>query len=291
LRCRRVANLKTSVNLKDKTCLITGSTSGHGLAIAEALYAMGADIIIHGPTDDACEAVRPRFESLAGALVCDFSSRRDIARGADEFLSWKRPLHILVNNAGIVNQHRRLTADGIEETFAVNYLAMFQFTLLVLPQLISAAPARIVNVGSDAHVIASIDPDDIDGSKKRYSFMGAYGRSKLAVAYFTQELARRLNGTGVTVNAVDPGPMETSIAKKPGLLPRIADTIIQLTFPTPARAARTAIHLSSSSEVEGLSGKYFRFMKIKEPKLGSGADFHSHLWGISSHITGADYQG
>jgi NAD(P)-dependent dehydrogenase (short-subunit alcohol dehydrogenase family) len=283
--------LKEPAKLKGKTCLITGSTSGHGLAVAEALHAMGARIILHGPSRQACDSVRNRFSSLAGVLVCDFSSRREIAQGAEEFLSWNCPLHVLVNNAGMVNQRRRVTVDGIEETFAVNYLAMFQFTLLVLPRLISSAPARIVNVGSDAHRIASIDPDDIDGSKKRYSFMGAYGRSKLAVSYFTQELARRLDGTDVTVNALDPGPMATGIAKKLGLLPRLADAVIQLTFPTPAKAARTAIHLASSPEVEGVSGKYFRFMKMKAPKLASGADFHSRLWEISSRITGADYRG
>ncbi len=276
--------------MKGKTCLITGSTSGHGLAMAEALYAMGADVILHGPGTEACGAAQTRFPSRVNALVCDFSSRSEIARGAEEFLSWKRPLHILVNNAGMVNRYHRLTVDGIEETFAVNYLAMFQFTLLLLPRLISSAPARIVNVGSDAHMIATLDPDDIDGSKKRYSIAKAYGRSKLAVAYFTQELARRLEGSGVTANAVDPGPMATSIAKKPGLIPRIADAIIQLTFPSPARAARTAIHLASSPGVSGVSGKYFRFMKMKEPRLRSGADFHSCLWEISAALTGADYQ-
>lgn len=278
-------------NLKGKTCLITGSTSGHGLAVAEALYAMGAEIILHGPSNDACEAVRSRFPSRARALVCDLSSQSEISRAAEEFLSWKAPLQILVNNAGMVNRYRRLTVDGIEETFAVNYLAMFQFTLLVLPRLISSAPARIINVGSDAHMIATLDPDDIDGSKKRYSIAKAYGRSKLGVAYFTQELARRLEGSGVTVNAVDPGPMATHIAKKPGLIPRIADALIQLSFPSPARAARTAIHLASSPEMSGVSGKYFRFMKMKEPRLNSGADFHSRLWEISVRLTGADYRG
>jgi NAD(P)-dependent dehydrogenase (short-subunit alcohol dehydrogenase family) len=283
--------MNASDTMKGKTCLITGSTSGHGLAVAEALHAMGADIILHGPTRDACESVRNRFRSLAGTLVCDFSSRRDIARGAGEVLSWKRPIHVLVNNAGMVNRKRRLTVDGVEETFAVNYLAMFQFTLQLLPGILSAAPSRIVNVGSDAHMISMIDPDDIDGSRKSYSVMGSYGRSKLGVAYFTQELARRLSGTGVTVNAHDPGPMASSIAKKPGLLPRIADAIIQLTFPTPARAARTAIYLASSPEVEGVTGKYFRFMRMKEPKLKSGSDFHGQLWEISARITGVDYRG
>lgn len=283
--------MTASENMKGKTCLVTGSTSGHGLAVAEALCAMGADIIIHGPTREACESVRDRFPSRTRTLACDFSSRRDIARGAEEVLSWKAPLHVLVNNAGMVSQHRSLTADGIEVTFAVNYLAMFQFTLLVLPRLIASAPARIVNVGSDAHMIATLDPDDIDGSKRRYSFAKAYGRSKLGVAYFTQELARRLDGTGITVNALDPGPMATSIAKKQGLVPRIADAIIQLTFPTAARAARTAIYLASSHDVSGISGKYFRFMKMKEPRLSSGADFHARLWDISAKLTGTDFRG
>jgi NAD(P)-dependent dehydrogenase (short-subunit alcohol dehydrogenase family) len=283
--------MTVSDQMKGKTCLVTGSTSGHGLAVAEALYGMGADIILHGPTREACESVRDQFPSGTRALACDFSSRKEIARGAEEFLSWKSPLHVLVNNAGMVSQHYQRTVDGIEVTFAVNYLAMFQFTLLVLPRLVATAPARIVNVGSDAHMIATLDPDDIDGSKKRYSFAKAYGRSKLAVSYFTQELARRLDGTGVTVNALDPGPMATGIAKKPGLVPRIADAIIQLTFPTAARAARTAIYLASSPEVAGVTGKYFRFMKTKEPRLSSGADFHARLWEISARLTGADYRG
>lgn len=283
--------MNASASMKGKTCLVTGSTSGHGLAVAEALHDMGADVILHGPTREACESVRNRFRSLAGALACDFSSRRDIARGAGEVLSWKLPIHVLVNNAGMVNRNRRLTEDGVEETFAVNYLAMFQFTLQLLPALLGAAPARIVNVGSDAHMISAIDPDDIDGSRKSYSVMGSYGRSKLGVAYFTQELARRLGGTGMTANALDPGPMASGIAKKPGLIPRIADAIIQLTFPAPARAARTAIYLASSPEVEGVTGKYFRFMKMKDPKLKSGPDFHGRLWEISARLTGADYRG
>ena len=282
--------------MKGKTCLVTGSTSGHGLAVAEALGRLGADIIIHGPDRPSCDAARERIGSLTGerpgVIVCDFASRRDIARAAGEFLSLNRPVHVLVNNAGMVNQHLRLSADGIEETFAVNYLAMFQFTLLVLPRVIGAAPARIVNVGSDAHMIASIDLGDIDGSRKKYSIMGSYGRSKLAVAYFTRELARRLAGTGVTVNAVDPGPMATNIANKPELLPRIANAVIKRTFPPPARAARTAVHLAISPDVEGVSGGYFRFMKMKEPRLrAADPPFGARLWEASARITGADYPG
>jgi NAD(P)-dependent dehydrogenase (short-subunit alcohol dehydrogenase family) len=280
-------------NMAGKTCLITGSSSGHGQAVAEALARRGAEVILHGLRRGDCDALRDRIESLTGkrpeAIGCDFSSRNEIEKGAAEILAWKRPLHVLVNNAGLVCRYRSLSKDGIEETFAVNYLAMFQFTLLLLPRLIASAPARIVNVGSDAHMIASIDPGDIDGSGRRYSMSMAYGRSKLAVAYFTVELSRRLHGTGVTVNAVDPGPMATNIANKPGLVPRIAHAVIGLTFPHPSRAARTAIHLAASPDIEGKSGGYFRFMKMKEPRLRGGRSLGNILWEKSARLTGVDY--
>lgn len=283
-----------AASMQGKTCLITGSSSGHGRAVAEEFARRGADVIVHGPRPGDCEETASRIEALTGkrppTLACDFSSSGAIDEGAAEVLSWGLPLHVLVNNAGLVCRYHTLSADGIEETFAVNYLAMFQFTLLLLPRIIDSAPARIVNVGSDAHMIASIDPDDIDGSGTRYSMAMAYGRSKLAVGFFTANLARRLEGTGVTVNAVDPGPMATNIAKKPGLLPRIADAIIQLTFPTAARAARTAIHLSTSAELGDISGKYFRSMKIKEPKLRGGDAISDILWRESVRLTGADYR-
>lgn len=280
--------------MRGRTCFVTGSSSGHGRAIAEELARRGADVVLHGPRPGDCDAAAATIESLTGkrppALACDFSSRRGIEDGAAEFLSWGLPVHVLVNNVGLVCRYRTLSADGIEETFAVNYLAMFQFTLLLLPRIIDSAPARIVNVGSDAHMIASIDPDDIDGSTKRYSMAMAYGKSKLAVGFFTVNLAKRLAGTGVTVNAVDPGPMATNIAKKPGLVPRIADAIIQLTFPPPAKAARTAIHLATAADVEDISGKYFRLMKIKEPKLRGGDAIADVLWRESARLTGVDYR-
>ncbi len=276
-----------------KTCLITGSSSGHGQAVAEALALMGAEVVLHGPRPGDCDAARERILSLTGkrpkAISCDFASRKEIEKGAAEFLSWDRPLHVLVNNAGLVCRYRGLSADGIEETFAVNYLAMFQFTLLLLPRMIASAPARVVNVGSDAHMIAAIDPADIDGSGKKYSFSMAYGRSKLAVLHFNAELARRLGGTGVTVNALDPGPMATNIANKPGLVPAIAHAVIGRVFPSASRAARTAIHLASSPEMEGTSGGYFRFMKRKEPRLRGGRQIGAVLWEKSARLTGVDY--
>lgn len=290
---RKEDRMNQGQTMTGKTCFITGSSSGHGQAVAEALALMGAEVVLHGPRPGDCDETRERIRSLTGklpdAVSCDFASRKEIEKGVEEFLSLKRPLHVLVNNAGLVCRYRSLSADGIEQTFAVNYLAMFQITLLLLPRLIESAPARIVNVGSDAHMIASIDPGDIDGSGKKYSFSMAYGRSKLAVLHFSAELARRLQGTGVAVNALDPGPMNTNIANKPGLVPAIARAIMGLTFPSASRAARTAIHLASSPEMEGINGGYFRFMKRKEPKLGGGQPLGAILWEKSVRLTGVDY--
>ncbi len=281
-----------SADLGGRTCLITGATNGHGEAVAKALARLGADIILLGRSSDKCRRVQSEIGAETGkspdVLICDLSSLSDIRRTAAEFLAWKRPLHLLVNNAGLVNRYYRESAEGIEETFAVNYLAMYTMTNLLLDRIIESSPARIVNVSSDTHRIADLDLDDMEGRAKRYSLMGAYGRSKLGIVYFTLELARRLEGSGVTVNAVDPGPIASGIAKKPGLLARIADAIIQLTFPKPDRAARTAIYLASSPDVEGLSGTYWRFMKRKDPKVPGGEAFGARLWEITAAMAGID---
>lgn len=282
------------MSIVGKVCLITGSSSGHGRAVARELARQGAEVILHGPREGDCDEARNEIEALTGrrprTLACDFASRRDIERGGKELLSWRLPLQVVVNNAGLVSRFRTASADGIEMTFAVNYLAMFQFTLLLLPRILEYPPARIVNVDSDAHMIATIDPNDITGETKRYSMAKAYGRSKLAVGFFTVNLSRRLEGTNVTVNAVDPGPMATNIAKKPGVIPRIADALIQLTFPPPATAARTAIHLAASPELEGVSGRYFRSMRPKQPRLRGGDRIEEILWNESARLTGVDFR-
>lgn len=279
--------------MRGRTCLVTGATSGHGEAVAKALAAMGADLVIHGRSSGKCERVAEEIRALFGrrpsVLVCDLSSRSDVKRAAEEFLSRSRPLHVLVNNAGQVNEVFRETADGVEETFAVNYLAMFQLTLLFLPRIIESVPARIINVSSDTHRIAHLDLEDPEGRKSRYSFMASYARSKLAIVYFTIELARRLEGTGITVNAVDPGPVASAIARKQGMIARLADWIIQRTFPSPEKAARTAVWLATDPAIQGESGCYYRFMKKKEPKLTGGEIFGARLWEMSERMTGTSY--
>ncbi len=280
-------------HMKGKTALVTGATSGHGKACAAALADMGADVILLGRSREKCLAVREEISKKTGKrpeiLLCDLSSRDDISRAAGEFLKTDRPIHLLMNNAGIVNQERRESLDGIEETMAVNYFAMYQLTLLLLERIKKSAPARIVNISSDTHRIVKLDPDNLE-QKEKYSWMKAYSLSKLAIVYFTRELAKRLEGTGVTVNAVDPGPVASNIAGSgTGLIPKIARFFISRTFPKPERAARTALHVATSPEVEGATGRYFRFMKDREPRVDTAEPtVGRRLWEVSARKTGVD---
>jgi NAD(P)-dependent dehydrogenase (short-subunit alcohol dehydrogenase family) len=209
-------------------------------------------------------------------------------RAASELLAGGRPLHVLVNNAGLVSQARQVNAEGNELTLAVNYLATFQLTLRLLPRLLESAPARIVNVGSDTYRMASLDFADLQ-LERGYTFLRAYGRSKLAILYFTLELARRLEGRGVDVNAVDPGPVASNIgANNPGLAYRIAGPIIRHLFPSPERAARTAMMLAAEPALAGATGGYWRSGRRRERPVEFDPALSQRLWRWSAERTGAN---
>ncbi len=280
-------------DMQGRVCLVTGATDGHGRAVARALARLGADVVIHGRSPEKCRRVQSEIAAENGGtspeiLLCDFASREAIDRAAAEFLSGGRPLHALVNNAGLVSQARQVNAEGIELTFAVNYLSMFQLTLRLLPRLLASAPARIVNVSSDTYRMATLDFDDLQ-FERGYSFMRAYGRSKLAITYFTLELARRLEGRGVSVNAVDPGPVASNIgANNPGLAYRLASPIIRRLFPIPDRAARTALMLATDPKLEGQTGGYYRSGRRRERPLAFDAVVSQRLWRTSAELTRVD---
>lgn len=248
-------------------------------------------MVLLGRSRERCRETRELIARESGRapdlLLCDLGRRREIDRAAQAWLAQGRPLHVLVNNAGLVNLRRRLTEDGLEQTFAVNYLAHFQLTARLLPRLRESAPARIVNVASDTHRIVSLDLDrDHRAARRRYSMMGAYGRSKLAIVCFTLELSRRLRGSGVTVNAVDPGPVESRIGQNhPGRAADLLTLVMRYGFPEGDWAARTAVWLAASPELEGQSGGYYKYGRRRAPRTDRDPDLGSRLWQLSAELT------
>ena len=282
-------------DMSGRVCLVTGATSGHGRAMAHGLASRGAEVVLLGRNPEKCREVQREIADANDGkrpeiLLCDLASLGEIDRAAEEFLAGGRPLHVLVNNAGLVALGRKQSVDGHELCFAVNYLAMFKLTLRLLPRLRVGAPARIVNVASDSYKIGRIDFDDLQ-LEKRYSLAAAYANSKLAIVHFTLELARRLEGSGVTANAVDPGPIASNIgADNPGILYSLARPMIRYLFPSADRAARTAMLVACDPDLAGQSGAYFRSRKRRARlKPAEQPDLGAELWRRTAELVGIDF--
>ncbi|MEO9363604.1 MAG: SDR family oxidoreductase [Nitrososphaera sp.] len=276
--------------MEGRVCLVTGSTSGIGKEIAAGLAKMGATVVLAGRSRDRCEAAvqviaaRGVPSSLLSYIVADFSSQESVRRLAKEFIDNHDKLHVLVNNAGVFMQKRELTADGIERTLAVNHLAPFLLTNLLLDRLKAGAPSRIITTSSIAHKGAKMDFDDLQMSKS-YGGIRAYGQSKLANILFTRELARRLQGTGVTANCFHPGAVRTNLVRGSGY--GLVWGAASVFFTSPEKGADTAVYLASSGEVEGVSGEYF--VKRKQARASDPAydcDAAERLWSASEKLTG-----
>jgi NAD(P)-dependent dehydrogenase (short-subunit alcohol dehydrogenase family) len=274
-----------------KTVLITGATNGIGQAAALELARMGAGLVIVGrspqKTDSTVQEIRALGQGLVEGLVADLSSMAEVRRMADEYRQRHDRLDVLINNAGAIFASRQLTADGYEMTFAVNHLAYFLLTNLLLDLLIASAPSRIVNVSSRAHEGGKMDFADLQGEKS-YGMGGnrAYGQSKLANVMFTYELARRLAGTGVTVNALHPGVVATGFGENTGGAMGAAMRVFHRFSLTPEEGADTVVYLASSPEVAGVSGKYW---VKRQPVSSSPASYNEaaqkRLWEISTQMT------
>ena len=274
----------------EKICLITGATSGIGKATAVGLANMGASVVIVGRDRGRGEAAVSHIKEKSanasvGLMLADVSSQEEIRRLADEFKEAYPRLDVLVNNAGVIRSKRITTADGLETTFAVNHLAYFLLTNLLLDRLKAGAPSRIVNVASGEQRNATIDFDDLQG-EKGYTGAKAYSQSKLATVLFTYELARRLQGTGVTANCLHPGVVGTNLGSGVsgafGFMVRAMTPLMK----SPAKGAETSIYLASSPEVEGLSGGYFvKKAEARSSDVSYDERLARRLWEASAELT------
>jgi NAD(P)-dependent dehydrogenase (short-subunit alcohol dehydrogenase family) len=276
-----------------KVCLITGATSGIGKATLLSLARQGMSIVMVSRNKEKGESVRAaitektRNEHIHLA-VADLSSQQDIRKLASEIKSKYSRLDILVNNAGGIFGKRVLTVDGLELTFALNHLAYFLLTNLLL-EILKAAPAgRVVNVSSQAHRYGSMEFDD-PGFEKGYNAMKSYAQSKLANLLFTYELSRRLAGTGITANALHPGVVRTGFGKELSGIAGLVFKRLDFLMRSPEKGAETVIWLASSSEPKQLTGKYFCDRReIRSSRVSYDHDAAKRLWESSVQMTGLE---
>ena len=279
-------------DIRGKRVLVTGATNGIGLEAARSLAKQGAKLVLVGR--DAAKTARCLADVRASApgadvssLLCDFSRQKEARRLAEEVLRRFDRLDVLVNNAGTVFKNRTLTEDGIEATFAVNHLGYFLLTQLLLERIVQSAPARIVNVASIAHRRATMDFDDLF-YERGYSLVKAYGRSKLGNVLYTRLLAQKLAGTGVTVNSLHPGAVDTGIwSAAPAWMKPLIAILRRFAFISAEEGGRRIVQLVAGPELSGTTGQYFENGRIVDPAPRARDDaLARRLWQESERLTG-----
>ncbi|KKK89300.1 hypothetical protein LCGC14_2734500, partial [marine sediment metagenome] len=245
--------------MKGKICMITGANSGIGKATAIALAEMGATVVMVCREKATGENAQKEIIELTGnknvdLFLCDLSSLKEIREFVSNFKNKYQVLHILINNAGVMMKQGIISTDGFEMNLAVNHLAPFLLTNLLLDMLKKSAPSRIINVSSGAHKMAKLDINDLQSENKKLRLMRIYGNSKLALMLFSYELSRKLEGTNVSVNTVHPGVVSTNLGRHQS---KFSQGFSKVVFKKPEKGAETSIYLASSPEVEGITGKYF----------------------------------
>ena len=285
-------NESTSSNLMaGKMCLVTGATAGIGQRIALELACLGAHVVVAGRNEAKCAAaaLNIRNESQNSAveyLVADLSSQDQVRRLAGEFKQRHQRLDVLVNNAGALHMSRQYSVDGIEMTFALNHLSYFLITNLLLDVLKASGPARVVNVASSAHSEARLNLDDVRDPRRHGGFR-AYSRSKLCNVLFTYELARRLEGTGVTANALHPGLVATNFLTNNGRFGRFLNFFLRIRGISIEAGAKTSVYAAASPEMEGVSGKYLvKGQIVRSSQRSYDESVAAALWELSANLTG-----
>jgi NAD(P)-dependent dehydrogenase (short-subunit alcohol dehydrogenase family) len=280
-----------NTSMQGKVCIVTGANSGIGKATALGLAQMGATVVMvcrnQSKGEEAQNEIKEKSENDAiDLMLADLSSQESIRQLAENFQQHYQQLHVLINNAGVANLTRRETVDGLEMTFVVNYLAPFLLTNLLLDKLKASTPSRIVNVSSESHQSGYIKMDDLE-LEKGYRLMRAYGQSKLALVLFTYELARRLQGAGVTANCLHPGFVATNIGQNG--VGSVGRSIVKLIFSrlgiSPEEGAKTSIYLASSPEIEGITGKYFiKSIPVRSAPISYDETLQRQLWEESAKL-------
>lgn len=279
-----------------RTVVVTGANSGVGKATAIALAAAGARTVITARNEARGRAAREDIRRTTGSdqvdlVVFDLADLASVRAGAAELLDRTERIDVLVNNAGLVLSDRQVTVDGFEATFATNHLGPFLLTRLLTDRLVESAPARVVNVASTAHRGArtGLDFDDLQ-STGHYRGMQAYSRSKLANILFTTELARRLDGTGVTANSVHPGTVASGFARDDDASGFLAFgvKVIKPFILTPAKGARTSVYVATSPDLAGVTGQYFVKCRVRTPSPAARDEAAAILlWSVSEELVGA----
>ena len=275
--------------MNGKVCVVTGATSGIGRAAAAALARQGAQVVLIGRDRGRAEAAAAEMGTVSTVPpkveIADLTSMEQVRALAGRLASLER-IDVLINNAGLVLGERRVTQDGFEHVFAVNHLAPFLLTNLLLPKLTGSAPARVITVTSDAHSAASLDLDD-PSLEHGWNSWRSYANSKLANILFTRELARRLDGTGVTANCAHPGVVRTGFGRESRPLLRFGLTLARPFLLSPERGADTIVYLASSPDVAGETGGYYVKRQRREPSAAARDDAAARkLWDISEKMTG-----
>jgi retinol dehydrogenase 14 len=284
--------LARALPMAGKIVLITGGTGGIGKATAIGLATMGARVGITGRDLARAEQAAADIRTASGnpavdAFAADMTSQAEVRRLAAAVVNAYPRLDVLINNVGGFWAHRHPTADGLERTFALNHLASFLLTNLLLDRLKASAPARVVTVSSGAQSMGRIDFDDLQGARN-YSGQRAYNQSKLANVMFTNELARRLEGTGVTATAVHPGVVRTNFgAEDQAWFFALISRAVRPLLKTPAQGAETPIYLASSPDMDGVTGQFFANRKPKTAnRVAYNTGLTARLWQVSADLVG-----